>query len=136
MFFSLIYFSLSLLPSLLLSLFSFPLSIISPLSFTLSSFSTMEDDFVRAFESLRHTHDLLLKDKQSLETCFEQESQERDRLQFSLRNQTEGLKAAIRSLRLQNRDSAEALAALGPRLDRYGCADIAPTTSVILGMRE
>ena len=88
---------------------------------------------MRAFENLRRTHDLLLKDKKSLETCFEQETHEKDHLQQLLRTQTEALRTAIRSIRLQNRESAEALAALGPRLQRHDCADIAPAVSIILG---
>lgn len=92
----------------------------------------MEEDFVAAFQNLRHTHDMLLKDKQTLESCFEQEAQEHDRLAQELKTQSDGLRAAIRNIRLQNRESAEALASLGPQFERFGCAEITPSTSLIL----
>ena len=89
------------------------------------------DEVFEALESLRHNHDLLLKDKRSLESCFEQESLEKDRLESILKTQTTSLRALLRTIRLQNRDSVDTLSGLCQQLARLGYNELIPASAII-----
>lgn len=91
----------------------------------------MADDVLDALESLRYNHELLLKDKKTIETCFEQESVEKDRLEQILKSQTDALRAMLRNVRLQNRESVEALGTLCDRVTKIGGVDVLPALSIL-----
>ncbi len=91
----------------------------------------MADDVFDALESLRYNHELLVRDKKSLESCFEQESQEKDRLESILKSQNTTIRALLRNVKLQNRENLENIASIYDQLKRIGCDVAAPAASLL-----
>eukprot|EP00048_Salpingoeca_helianthica_P017500 m.237565 g.237565 ORF g.237565 m.237565 type:complete len:335 (+) comp21193_c0_seq1:65-1069(+) len=91
----------------------------------------MSEDVLDALENLRHHNALLLQEKRAIESCFEEEAIEKDRLKSTLTEHTVALRDMLRKLRISNRETADSLVSLSERLRPLGLEKLAPPASIL-----
>ncbi len=94
----------------------------------------MAEDVLDALENLRHHNAILLQEKKAIESCFEEEAIEKDRLKSTLTENTAALREMLRRLRMSNRETADSLVSLSDRLRPLGLEKLAPPASILQGV--